>query len=172
MSCTKNDDLMYADDLKVSENPEIKTSNKHGNFYNNGNLKHAKEALRDMLETYEAAVNAEDFDLWISNWAEDGVQLPPNAPPRIGVDEITANSQPNFESGANFVMDIYSIDEVNIMHGGKWGVTRCKYNFKVIFPDGTEIWAMEDGKALTVFKKVNGAWKIAYDCFNSNLPPA
>jgi hypothetical protein len=67
-------------------------------------------------------------------------------------------------------MDIYRIDEVNIMHGGKWGLTRCSYNFYINTPDGP-FWVVVDGKALTVFKKIRGEWKIAYDCFNSNLPP-
>ena len=38
---------------------------------------------------------------------------------------------------------------------------------------GGETIAMPDGKALTLYKKqADGSWKIAYDCFNANVPPA
>jgi ketosteroid isomerase-like protein len=173
--CSKHDDdLAPMTDLKALEKSELNATGTDGYHGNQGSRKAATEALKGMLRSYEAAINALDFDAWISNWAEDGVQMPPDLPPRIGKDAIAAEEEPWFNDPGvydlNMIID--PIDDVVVMQGGKYGLTRCTYSFSVQLEAGGPWFEAVQGKALTIFKKIHGEWKIAYDCFNSNVAPS
>ena len=70
-------------------------------------------AVASVFDEYSAAANAGDFERWISNWAEEGTQYFPDAPPRYGKEEIGAAMQPAFEilDFEGFAIDI---DEVQV----------------------------------------------------------
>ena len=127
-------------------------------------------AVKEILNQYAVASNAGDFDLWISLWADDGVQMPPNAPVRIGKEQIREAMKPGFDQ---WTLDIAitSIEDAKVY--GDLGLTRCNYTLDVTPKAGGEtIHAMRDGKALTLLERQSdGSWKIVYDCFNSNMPP-
>lgn len=126
--------------------------------------------LKEMLNQYAICCNTGDFDRWMSLWAKDGTQMPPDAPPREGVDQIREAMKPIFD-GMKLDISINSVDDVEVY--GDLGLTRCKYSLKLTPKAGGDaIDAMPDGKALTLFRKQSdGSWKIVYDCFNSNLSP-
>ena len=128
-------------------------------------------AIKEVLNKYEVAINAGDFDSWISLWSDDGVRMPPNGPTRPGVAQITEEVKPVLEQfKAN--LKITSIEEARVF--GDIGLTRCSYNFAVTpKAGGDKIIVEPDGKALTIYEKqLDGNWKIIYDCFNSNVPPS
>ncbi|GAH25945.1 unnamed protein product, partial [marine sediment metagenome] len=54
-------------------------------------------AIKEVLPQYAVAVNTGDFDLWISLWADDGVQMPPGAPAKIGKEQIGKAAKPAFD---------------------------------------------------------------------------
>jgi uncharacterized protein (TIGR02246 family) len=127
-------------------------------------------ALKKMLDRYAVSANAGDFDLWMSLWADDGIQMPPNTPTRIGKEQIREGMKPVFDQ-MNVDAVIHNIDEAKVY--GDLGLTRCTYTMKMTPKAGGEtINAMPDGKALTLFERQSdGTWKIVYDCGNSNAPP-
>ena len=127
-------------------------------------------AINEVLPQYAIAVNTGDFDLWISLWADDGVQMPPDTPARIGKEQIREAMKPGFDQ-MNLDITIHSIEETKVY--GDLGLTRCTYTLKVTPKAGGEtIIAMPDGKALTLYERQSdGSWKIKYDIFNSNAPP-
>jgi uncharacterized protein (TIGR02246 family) len=127
-------------------------------------------AIRETLSQYAVGCNTGDFDLWISLWADDGVQMPPESPLRIGKEQIREGMKPAFD-GMNLEIAITSIDEARV-YGGL-GLTRCTYTMKMTPKEGGDaINVMPDGKALTLYEKQpDGSWKVVYDCFNSNVPP-
>ena len=129
-----------------------------------------KKAIKEMLDQYAVCCNSGDFESWISLWADDGVQMPPDAPARIGKDQIRVAMKPAFDQ-MNLDIAINSIDDVKVF--GDLGLTQCTYTLKMTPKAGGEtINAMPDGKALTLFEKQSdGSWKIVYDCFNSNVSP-
>ena len=95
--------------------------------------------------------------------------MPPDAPARIGKEQIRENMKPVFDQ---FNLKI----EVDIAEGkvhGDLGLTRCTYTLDLTPKAGGEtIHAMQDGKALTLYERQSdGSWKIVYDCFNSNVSP-
>jgi uncharacterized protein (TIGR02246 family) len=127
-------------------------------------------AIKDMLNQYAKGCNTDNFDLWMSLWADDGTQMPPDAPARKGKEQIREGMKPVFD-GMKLDIAIKSVDDVEVH--GDLGLTRCKYTLKLTPKAGGDtIDAMPDGKALTLFRKqTDGSWKIVYDCFNSNEPP-
>jgi len=129
-----------------------------------------KAAIKEVLSQYETAVNNGDFNMWISLWTDTGVQLPPNYPSRSGITQITEGMKPAFNQ-MNLEINITSVEEVRVF--GKMGLTRCSYNLALTPKDGgDQIIAEPDGKALTLYEKQSdGTWKIAYDCFNTNVTP-
>ena len=127
-------------------------------------------AIKDMLNQYAIECNTGNFDRWLSLWAEDGTQMPPDAPARKGIDQIRDGMKPVFDD-MNLDIVIKSVDDVEVH--GDMGLTRCKYSLKLTpKAGGDSLDVMPDGKALTLFgKQSDGSWKIVYDCFNSNIPP-
>ncbi|UCE38827.1 MAG: SgcJ/EcaC family oxidoreductase [Thermoplasmata archaeon] len=127
-------------------------------------------AIKETLNQYAVGVNTGDFDRWISLWADDGVQMPPDTPSRVGKEQIREGMKPAFDQ-MNLNITIHSIEEAKVY--GDLGLTRCTYTLKMTPKAGGEtINAMPDGKALTLVKRQpDGSWKIAYDSFNSNVPP-
>ena len=128
-------------------------------------------ALKETLNNYAVGCSTGDFDFWISLWTDDGRQMPPDIPTRIGKEQIREGMKPVFDK-MNFDLVITSIEEVKVY--GDLGLTRCKYTLDMTPKAGGEtIHAMRDGKALTLYEKQSdGSWKIVFDCFNSNEPPS
>ncbi len=127
-------------------------------------------AIKEMGKQYAVACNTGDFDLWISLWADDGVQMPPGAPARVGKEQIRQGMKPLFDQ-MDLEITIHSLEDTEVY--GNLGLTRCRYTLRMTPKAGGDtIKAMPDGKALTLYEKQSdGSWKIIYDCFNSNVPP-
>lgn len=129
-----------------------------------------KRRLERSLNQYAVAANTDDFDLWISLWADDGVQMPSDTPTRIGLEQIREAMKPAFDQ-MTLDVNITSIEDAKVY--GDFGLTRCNYTLDMTPKAGGEIiHAVRDGKALTLYERQSdGSWKIVYDCFNSNVPP-
>jgi uncharacterized protein (TIGR02246 family) len=129
-----------------------------------------KKKLEKILQEYEKTVNSNDFEGWLSLWADEGIQLPPNAPANRGIDQIKNAMKPAFDE-LNMHADISEVTNVHVF--GDVGVTTCLYSINATPKAGGESFdVMKDGKALTIFKKSeNGEWKVMFDCFNSNITP-
>ena len=127
-------------------------------------------AIKEMLNQYATGLNTGDFNLWISLWADEGVQMPPDAPVRVGKEKIREEMKPAFDQ-MNLKGEITSIEEARVY--GDFGLTRCEYWIKGTPKVGGEtVDVMKSGKALTLYERQSdGSWKIVYDCFNSNVPP-
>lgn len=127
------------------------------------------ESVESTLREYGAACNNGDFETWISLWDENGRQLPPDAPARLGVNAIREAMQPVF-AAMDLNFEFLSVDEVTSY--GEIAVTRCTYSIHATPKEGGEpVAVMPNGKALTVFRRQSdNSWKIIYDSFNSNTP--
>ena len=127
-------------------------------------------AIKEVLNQYAAGCTTGDFDLWISLWADKGIQMPPDAPANVGKEEILREMKPEFDE-LDMNLELLSVEDARIF--GDLGLTRCVYRLEVAPKAGGEtIAAMPEGKALTLYEKQSdGTWKIVYDCFNSSIPP-
>jgi len=127
-------------------------------------------AIKEVLNQYAVACNTGDFDLWISLWTDDGIQMPPDAPAVFGKEQILEATKPTFEQ-MTLDIAITGIEDAKVY--GDLGLTHCNYTLAVTPKAGGEtIIVMPNGKALTLYERQSdGSWKIIYDCFNSSAPP-
>jgi len=127
-------------------------------------------AIKEVLNQFAVACNTGDFDLWISLWADDGVQMPPDENSVIGKEQIREANKPGFDQ-ITLDIAITSIEDVKVY--GDLGLTHCNYTLAVTPKAGGEtVIAEPDGKALTLYERQSdGSWKIIYDCGNSNVQP-
>jgi uncharacterized protein (TIGR02246 family) len=126
-------------------------------------------AIKKVLNEYATGCTDGDLDLWMSLWADDGVQMPPDTRALIGKKAIRDAAKPEFDDlGMN--LTILSIEDARVFRG--LGLTRCVYRLELTPRTGGDtIVAMPEAKALTLYQKQSdGAWKIIYDCFNSSVP--
>ena len=126
-------------------------------------------AVEKLFEAYSTSINAGNFERWISNWTEDGKQYFPDAQPRYGKAQITAEMQPLFDMFDFFGFAIH-VDEVYVF--GEQAYGHGTYGYSMQPKEGGETTTIS-GKYLTIFKKqADGRWKILIDCFNYNGPGA
>ena len=123
----------------------------------------ADSAVKNVLKEYARRCNDGDLDRWLGLWAATGVQMPPDAPARVGTDEIRAGMKPVFDTMDLHIV-IHHIDEALI--DGDRGLTRCTYSLSATPKGGGDaVQVMPDGKALTLYEKHDGGeWKITHDC--------
>jgi uncharacterized protein (TIGR02246 family) len=125
-------------------------------------------AIRAADATTLKAAQAKDVDRAISNYAEDAVWLPPNAPSVQGKQAIRAGwSQLLAIPGLSID---WHIEKVDISRSGDLAYTYYRYQM-TIPAQGRAI--TDHGKDLAVWKKQgDGSWKMVADTFNSDLPAA
>ena len=127
-----------------------------------------RAAVQDTMDTYSTATNAEDSDLRISLWDENGIQMAPGAPAVVGKAAIEKGIR-----GANQALDFekFTIHLEEVQVAGDWGYARGTYSLFVTPKAGGET-ASDHGKWLKIFKRQpDGSWKIFRNCFNSDVPP-
>ena len=123
--------------------------------------------IKERLYAYQKAISSGDYEGWLSLWAEDGIQMPPNTGVKTGIDHILGANKNIFNLNMN--MEILGFPAVRVFND--IGISICQYSIIGETKDGREkVNVMENGKALTIFKKQkDGSWKIIFDCFNSSM---
>jgi uncharacterized protein (TIGR02246 family) len=123
-------------------------------------------AIDQVRDDHVGALNAGDADGWVSQFAEDGVQMPPNAPANVGKANI------GLWSGgllSNFRVRFgLTVDEVRVL--GDWAFERGDYAIELNPAPGGP--SMKDrGKYVTIYRKGDGEkWQMARDIWNSDTP--
>ena len=122
-----------------------------------------KDAIHELFNEYSSSIISGDVDRWISLWADDGIQMPPNVPANIGKEQIRENSMGIFTL---YDWGAFSIKLEEVRETDDWGYGRGTYTFKMTHKETGEI-IEGPGKYSTIFEKQDdGSWKIARDCFN------
>ncbi|HET6462396.1 MAG TPA: DUF4440 domain-containing protein [Candidatus Krumholzibacteria bacterium] len=126
----------------------------------------AKTALQKADADWSASV-ATGADAFAGFVAADGVIMPPNEPAVNGAAAAKdwaakMTAMPGF--GVTWAANV-----VEVAASGDVGCTSGAYDLHANAPDGSTF--SDRGKYLTIWKKdATGAWKVAYDCFNSDMP--
>jgi uncharacterized protein (TIGR02246 family) len=110
-------------------------------------------------------IKAKDAAAVAQLYAEDGVLMPPNMPIAKGpaaIQKVWAEMMalPGFEL-------TFATEQLTLASGGDMALDRGTYRFAAT-PNATPY--EEVGKAVVVWRKVGGEWKVAADIFNSDLP--
>jgi len=121
----------------------------------------------ELWNEYTAAANDGDMERWIFLWIDDGIQMAPGAPRRVGKEEIQRGMQPLFDLFDTSKMIIHT-EEVRIL--GDRAYSHGTYECKMTPKEGGETKSYS-GKFLDILEKqVDGSWKIVIDCHNYDTP--
>ena len=115
-----------------------------------------------------AAANEGDIERWISFWIDNGTQMPPGAPRRVGRAEIQREMQrlsDHFDT-RNMVIQP---EEVRVL--GDRAYSHGTYEFEMVPKKGGETRSYSGTFLDILEKQVDGSWKIAIDCHNYDTAP-
>ena len=125
-------------------------------------------ALRALYQKMPAQLMSADTAAIGALFTDDGVEIQPGMPPSVGPAAIKKEFATTFMAMKNLKLTIGDL-AITIADAGDLGVVRAPY--RVSFVDAKGKPAEDRGTTLTVFKKVNGQWKIVIDSNISEVPP-
>ena len=125
-------------------------------------------AVNEIWSQYSSSLISGDIDAWLSLWTDDGIQMPPDSPPVIGMEQIRAR---NTAVSDQFTVDSIEITNEEVRVAGDWAYARGTYTATLTPRQGGEALFI-DGKYMTILERQpDGSWKIHRDIFNSNVAP-
>jgi ketosteroid isomerase-like protein len=122
-----------------------------------------KSDMAGIAATWEKEYNADNLAAVAALYASDGCRMPPNAEAVHGTEGILGQLKSGKEHGLAKVKIAVTMSETNGDTGHATGT------YVVTGADGSHV---DHGKWMNISKKVNGAWKIQCDIFNSDMPMA
>jgi uncharacterized protein (TIGR02246 family) len=125
-----------------------------------------EQAIRAVSNKWLELENKNDFAAIAALFADDGVAYRLNQEPAVGPAAIKKLFTQLHEQNSKSVAD-WTTDRVEIATSGDMAVEYGKYNEKGLGPDGT---GTDQGRYATVYRKVNGVWKITADISVSTKP--
>ena len=125
--------------------------------------------VRDILKSYEAALNASDTGAVMPLYARDGLFMAPYSPSSVGETAVQKAYESTFKAIKLSVK--FNVAEI-VPIGTDWAFARTNSSGTVtVHATGTK--SAEANQELFVFRKdLDGKWKIARYSFSSTNPPS
>jgi len=99
-------------------------------------------------------------------FADDGISYSANVEPAVGPVAIEESFVKSSEKNPGLVMD-WTTDRVEVAASGDLAVEYGSYKMSLPGPEGLKD---DYGKYVTVYRKINGTWKVAADIGTSTKP--
>lgn len=129
----------------------------------------ARQQIEERNREMVAAFNSKDYAAMTEFYTEDGISMPSYKPMMRGKEAIrqAGEEQAAAEGGPEFSNLQFTTQDVEV--AGDLAVEVGTYSIDITTPDGQ---AMTDqGKYLTVWKNVDGAWMMHREIWNTDNPP-
>jgi len=124
-----------------------------------------EQAIRALDADWNAAIAKKDLDAIVNLYAADGATMWPDAPASRGSAAIRAAWVELMKTPG--ITGTIVVDRIQVAQSGDVAFDEGHVDLEVDTPQGR---AKETVKYLVGWKKVGGAWKVAYDMYNSNAP--
>lgn len=125
-----------------------------------------EEQFKQTVLAKEAAYYANDLDRYLSFFADDTISMPPGALPTVGKATLTADMRDFF----NHYRVSGHVKLMGVTISGDYA-TRTLQAWDTITPKGREDPIVNTGSCVAGWKKINGAWKIVWEIWNSEPLP-
>jgi ketosteroid isomerase-like protein len=124
-------------------------------------LETVRDAFTSICQQFKKSIEQGDLGNIGNLYAVDAKILPPNMDMLEGRDSIQAFWQRASEMG----IKSYQPEILEVEYSGNLGFFVGKYTLY-----GNENRVINKGKFITVFKNIDGEWKVYRDIFNSSIP--
>ncbi len=125
------------------------------------NLETVRDAFTSICQQFKNSIEQGELGIIGNLYAEDAKILPPNMDMLEGKDSIQTFWQGALEMG----IKSYKPEILEVEYSGHLGFSVGKYT---LYGDGNQV--INKGKFITVFKNIDGEWKVYRDIFNSSIP--
>ena len=125
-----------------------------------------EQAVRSISKNWLELTKKNDVAACAALFADDGVSYGMNQEPFVGPAAIKKHFAEMHDKNPKEMVD-WSTDRVEVSSSGDLAVEYGKYDVKGLGPDGKN---SDFGKYVTVYRKVNGEWKVAADIGSSTKP--
>jgi len=125
-----------------------------------------EEAIRELDRRWVREVAAKNVSGVVDLYAEDGMMLAPNAPPARGKAALTAAFTDLMREG-NELSFSFEPTQITVAAAGDVAHDIGTYRISMDTPGGR---INDNGKYITLWKKIDGKWKVAADMFNTDMP--
>jgi uncharacterized protein (TIGR02246 family) len=124
-------------------------------------MSNPQDQIRQLLATYEHALNTDDADLAVSCYTRDGVFLPTTLPTAVGAQL----AQAYLDTFAAIHLDVsFTIDELVVATDEvAYALTRSS-GTQTIHSTGQK--SAESNREMFIFRVEDGSWRIARYIFN------
>jgi uncharacterized protein (TIGR02246 family) len=122
------------------------------------------EEIKNLLRTYQRALNEGKVDLAKSVYADDAIVIGQPFPTAIGIKAIAA-LYAGFLSKLDFNVE-FNLLELEL--SGDLGFIRTQSRGTIV-PKGQKAAGGEGNREIFIVKKINGAWKFYRYIFNSEI---
>jgi len=122
------------------------------------------EAIKNLLETYQRALNEANIGLVRSVYAKDAVVIGQPFPTATGIEEIIS-IYTDFLSKLDFNVQF---DLLELELSGDLGFIRTRSHGTIV-PKGQKPTGSEGNREIFIVKKIRGAWKFYRYIFNADV---
>jgi uncharacterized protein (TIGR02246 family) len=128
-----------------------------------------EQAIREIGRKWEKMFAAHDSAGIAALFADDGYEMPPNAKSMKGPNEVGKGLGEMWRAVKDFNLT-FAPSTITIADAGDLAVERGTYKASMTEPKGKKI--EDHGNYVTVYKKVDGQWKVLADINASEVPGA
>jgi uncharacterized protein (TIGR02246 family) len=128
--------------------------------------KSEEQAIRSISKNWMELTKKHDAAACAALFADDGVSYSMNQEPIVGPAAIKKHFAEDYAQNPKAVVD-WSTEKVEVSASGDLAVESGKFSVTGIGPNGTD---SDMGKYITVYRKVNGVWKVSADIGTSTKP--
>ena len=125
-----------------------------------------EQAIRAVSMRWLQLEKSKDAAAIAALFTTDGVMYREDSDPATGAAAIQAHLTKTYQQNPNEVVD-WATDGVEVAASGDFAVENGTWTVQNSGPSGT---TEDRGKYVTVFRKIDGAWKVAADMSISTVP--
>ena len=120
------------------------------------------QAIKDIVEDFEAGINAADIERYLQHYADDVIDIPPNEPVTSGKDAVRNRDQRLFEEIK--LQDVYTVRDVKI--SGNLAVAHVTLSAIVTIKASGEHFNSNGNWILVFRRQSDSSWKIIYSIWS------
>ena len=128
-----------------------------------------EQRIRDLAVEWANVANTRKVDDIIKFYASDATIVWPGKPAAYRTEALRGALEAMFRETPTLTM-IFEPERIEVARSGDFASDFGKVTFGWIGPDGKPGSIVD--KYVVVWKKIDGDWKVFYDCYNSNAPAA